>query len=164
MACTQTSVHALAQRDAIHSFTLSFLQPPPGYRKKRDGMLAGTVESEMTALSLSPLSASLSHSRQSALPQHQSRGRRLGLKWITPTESVCPHWTQLRSRLSGHMFKNSLSVSHKQRACTHMHILVPMFPNGHWRAASVTFPCQMVTVFCVCAMHTQGNTWTHTNI
>lgn len=77
MACTQTSVHALAQRDAIHSFTLSFLQPPPGYRKKRrEGILGGSVDSEMTALS--PLSTSLSHSRQSAPPQLQTQGERLG--------------------------------------------------------------------------------------
>lgn len=113
IACTQTSVHALAQRDAIHSFTLSFLQP---LKKERRDVSGDRRVWDDSALSL-PLSTSLSHSSQSALSQHQSRGRRLGLKWITSTDSVCPHWTELISRLSRQL-KNSLSVCHAPQVYT----------------------------------------------
>lgn len=155
MACTQTSVHALAQRDAIHSLTLSFLQPPPSYQKKREGTFAGTVESEMTALSLSLVHfpGTLTAVCKATAPQGSAWSE---LQPLIASVHIKHHW---EADFLGRCWRTLCQLlTNSEHALTCM---IPMFPNGHWRAVSVTFLRKLLTVFCVCASHTRRATNTH---
>lgn len=137
MACTQTSEHALAQRDAIHSFALSFLQPPPATFKKKGGISGGPYTLKWQRSLPCPLL--LSHSWSSA-PPHPTRGKRLGVKWITPTDSVRPHWTELIRTLSEQMFEKLDVIfmsPEKENSCT---LWFPCLQKWHLRTAYGTVP------------------------